>query len=308
LINKVIILGSQGFIGSSLCKYFTSLKIEVLGIDIVEHTKDCKYNYIQIPESLELTLIEILSTFQFDLMINASGSGNVSLSLNNPEFDFKSNVTDVMTVLNCLKNIQPTCKYIHISSAAVYGNPKSFPISENDILSPISPYGYHKLMSEMLCKEYKILFNLGVTIVRPFSVYGEGLKKQLIWDLSQKVFSSKNKKVQVFGTGFETRDFIYIDDLIKCIYLIAINSNFDLDVYNIGSGIELSINEVVESFKNRYPHKEFIFTNEVRIADPYKWKADISKISQLGFSPEISFKEGVSRYFSWFEKFYSNAI
>jgi dTDP-glucose 4,6-dehydratase/UDP-glucose 4-epimerase len=99
--------------------------------------------------------------------------------------------------------------------------------------APISPYGYHKLAAENLCKEFNDIYNIQTLIVRIFSAYGPGLKKLLFWDLHQKSLSSD--KVELFGTGEETRDFIFIDDLVKALELVMVNSLYENDIINIES-------------------------------------------------------------------------
>jgi len=91
------------------------------------------------------------------------------------------------------------CKYLHISSAAVYGNPKQLPVKETDNCQPLSPYGWHKWMSELICQEYFRLYNIRSLIVRPFSVYGPGLRKQLFWDLYGKAFGKNSSRFIRYG-------------------------------------------------------------------------------------------------------------
>src|ERR1700757_1974292 len=164
---KIVILGSHGFIGSHLVDFFMFRGDTITGCDLVEDAAT-GYSYQKI-SILSPDFDTLFSKQQFDVCINASGSGNVAYSLANPISDFEANAFSVVKVLDTIRKYQPFCKYVHISSAAVYGNPVSLPIKESDTLAPLSPYGYHKLISEQLCKEYHHLYNLPVTIIRPFS-------------------------------------------------------------------------------------------------------------------------------------------
>ena len=212
---KILIIGSMGFIGSSL-KSKLSENHEVYGADIL---KDNSKNYTLLKSS-EL-LINLIKKKKYDLVINCSGSANVQFSFSSPFDDYNLNVKNVFLHLNSIKEYSPKTKYLLLSSAAVYGNPNVFPIGENNLVAPISPYGYHKLAAENLCKEFNDIFNIQTLIVRIFSAYGPGLKKQLFWDLHQKSLKSDN--VELFGTGYETRDFIFIEDLVRAIKLVIAN-------------------------------------------------------------------------------------
>ncbi|HMJ45974.1 MAG TPA: NAD-dependent epimerase/dehydratase family protein, partial [Ferruginibacter sp.] len=165
---KLIIIGSQGFIGSHLCEYFFKNGYDVYGTDVLDPPANIKYRYSKVSR-LSTEWEELLSTDKFDFCINAAGSGNVSYSVSHPLIDFEANTLDVVKILDAIRKSNLLCKYLHISSAAVYGNPAHLPITESAPLNPISPYGYHKLMSEIVCKEYAALFGIQVAIVRPFS-------------------------------------------------------------------------------------------------------------------------------------------
>lgn len=294
---KILITGSEGFIGQNCVAYFTQIGFEVWGVDLYNQpSQNYLYNKIsRLSDDLE----EILKINQFDILINASGSANVNYSMTHPIIDFESNCLDVIILLESIRKYQIACKYIHLSSAAVYGNPVSLPIREDSNTHPLSPYGWHKVISESLCKEYSSVHKVPTIIVRPFSVYGPGLKKQLFWDLFQKIKSSKGS-IELWGTGSESRDFIYIDDLIRAIHILIDNANFNAELYNLASGNETSINEVIEIFINSFDSTiNYKFNGNVREGDPINWRADITKISSIGFKPEISIEVGIFKLVDW---------
>ncbi|MBK6479818.1 MAG: SDR family oxidoreductase [Saprospiraceae bacterium] len=105
---------------------------------------------------------------RFDICINAAGNGSVAFSIGNPKTDFEANTYHVIKILDAIRMYQSECKFLQISSVAVYGNPIKLPINECDNLNPLSAYGFNKLMSEMICKEYHTLYNLPIAIIRPF--------------------------------------------------------------------------------------------------------------------------------------------
>lgn len=301
---NIIIIGSQGFIGSHLCTHFIKSGNTVYGADVLETPPNLKYHYVKVSR-LSAQWEDLLKLTDFNVCINAAGSGNVSYSVQHPVIDFEANTLDVMRILDALRKYTPGCKYLHISSAAVYGNPLALPISEYNSLQPISPYGFHKMMSEVLCKEYQQLFDINVSVIRPFSIFGNGLHKQLLWDICNKV--KNNNSITLFGTGNETRDFIHISDFVLLVEILINKSNFKCEIYNAASGTEISIKEVATIFENSFGNNTKInFNGETKLGDPVNWRAEISKINKLGFTPATNFETGVLDYIKWFNQLYAN--
>jgi UDP-glucose 4-epimerase len=301
---KIIILGSEGFIGSNLCRFFLENNHTVYGADVLENPPAAKYNYIKVSR-LSSQWEDLLQTANFDICINAAGSGNVSYSVNHPLIDFEANTLDVIRILDAIRKYRPACKYLHISSAAVYGNPAQLPVKETHALQPISPYGYHKMMSEILCREYHNLFKVSLIVIRPFSLFGNGLKKQLLWDISMKL--TKADTINLFGTGNETRDFIHISDFVLLVEKLIHSAKFEAEVYNVASGTETSIKDIAAIFKNNYGTSPSIaFNGETKTGDPVNWQADVSAIKQLGFKPKADFETEVINYIKWFKQINAN--
>jgi UDP-glucose 4-epimerase len=296
---NILILGSEGFIGSHLVEYFVSNGNNVAGCDLIEHVGD-SYAYQKV-SLLSPDFDTLFLNDKYDVCINAAGSGNVAFSLTHPISDFEANTMSVAKVLDTIHKHQPSCRYIHLSSAAVYGNPNQMPVTETCDIAPLSPYGYHKWMSEILCNEYFRLYRLPVVILRPFSVYGNRLRKQLFWDICQKLKDAQN--IELFGSGNESRDFIHIKDLCVLMDKIIKHASFEADVYNVASGNEISIREVAEIFESIYPgNKKIRFSSTTKAGDPLNWKADISKIEGFGFKAAVSFNEGIHNYIEWCSK------
>lgn len=269
------------------------------GADLYE-TSFKPYQYVKVSR-LSPDLNDLFSFAHFDVCVNAAGSGNVSYSMSHPFADFEANSLDTIRILEIIRKVQPTCKYLHISSAAVYGNPEKLPICETDAAKPLSPYGWHKLLAEYLCREYSQIYGLKTAIIRPFSVYGPGLKKQLFWDLYQKTIVADDY-IELWGLGTESRDFVYITDVIRCLELIANYGNMSGEVYNIASGTETTIREVATEFcKVIKPQIAVTFNSKIRQGDPLNWKADISKIESLGFKPQVDISLGISKIAEWFK-------
>lgn len=297
---KILIVGSMGFIGSHAYHYF-SAKHQVWGADVVPNPG--AENYYQLDKS-DTDYSPVFSKQQFDICINASGNGSVPISINKPVFDFELNVTNTIKLLDAIRIQNPSCKFIHMSSAAVYGNPPSLPVTEDLQLKPMSPYGWHKLYSEQICKEYYYMYNLHTINLRLFSVYGEGLKKQLFWDTFQKCQSSK--EIELFGSGNETRDFIYIGDLMKALECVMHRGLFNGEAINVSSGIETSIRDAATIFCAEVDEKiKLKFNNIVKPGDPYNWRADVSTLCGWGFSPQTSINEGLKNTAKWLKQYHT---
>lgn len=294
---KVLIIGSKGFIGSHCVKYFAS-KYEVWSCDIVVDYDESNYILLDpVNENFE----KVFTLQDFDLCINCSGAASVSDSYKNPQRDFTLNTYNVFKQLEGIRKYNKNCKYINLSSAAVYGNPISLPVKESQACNPISPYGLHKKMAEEICIEFNKIFGLPTCSLRIFSAYGPRLKKQLFWDLYRK--SRNTDKVELFGTGKESRDFIYISDLVKAIEIVALNASFNGEAINIANGIEIKIEEVVRVFYQNFPDSiNYEFIGENRKGDPINWVADIQTLEKFGYKQEITLKAGLQNYYQWIKE------
>lgn len=296
---KYLIIGSKGFIGSKLKDHLVKNKNEVWGADIVND-----YIHIENYFLIDASNSDFKSIFEkehFDVCINCSGAASVPHSIKNPMRDYILNTVNVFKILNAIKKYQKSCKFINLSSAAVYGNPKFLPIKENAISAPLSPYGIHKLQSEEICKEFYDFFEVPTCSLRIFSAYGEGLNKQLFWDLYKK--TKTQEKISLFGSGKESRDFIYILDLVNAIELVSKKSNFTGEVINVANGEEVFIEDCVLKFYNLFDEKiEYKFSGEIRKGDPNNWIADISTLKRLGYKREYNLENGLQNYYQWLLK------
>ena len=289
---KILIIGSEGFIGGNAFAYFTSRGHQVYGADIV--IKD-SLNYTVInPEFADFA--RLFYNQKYDVCINASGAANVQFSFKHAALDYTLNVSNVFHILEAIRQFNPECKFITFSSAAVYGNPNTLPITESSPLNPLSPYGWHKVQSEQVCKEFSTFFNLSTLSLRVFSAYGPGLKKQLFWDLYQK--SLQKAPVAIYGTGNESRDFIYIDDLLKVVELAIEHALFSGEVVNVANGEESFIKDMANVFF-RLLNSSYEFTGDIKHGDPLNWVADTSIIRKWGYSRSTTVEEGLKKYIEW---------
>lgn len=292
---QILVIGSKGFIGSHAIAFFKNKNHNVIGCDVVTDYDNA--DYIQI-DATNSDYHFIFENNQFDVCINCSGAASVPLSIQFPLKDFNLNTLNVFKILDAIRTTQPNCKFINLSSAAVYGNPESLPITEDFKLKPLSPYGIHKMQAEQICKEFYDYYSIATCSLRIFSAYGNGLRKQLLWDLFKKFNTGEN--IELFGTGHETRDFIHVDDVINAIYCVIKNGTFTGNQINLANGEEYTIKFIADLFKNNLNSEATItFNNQVKAGDPLNWKADISKIQAMGYKPTMTLESGVKNYIHW---------
>ncbi len=291
---KIIVIGSKGFIGSHCVNHFSKPGNLVYGADVVTANDD---NYFLL-NSVNTDFNPLFKTIAFDVCINCSGSANVAFSFESPTVDFELNVINVQKILVAIRNANPACKLINFSSAAVYGNPDIFPVHEDAVTKPLSPYGFHKLQSELLLTEYHHYFGLQTCSLRVFSAFGPGLKKQLFWDLFQK--TSVSRAIELFGNGNESRDFIFIDDLMQAIGLVIQHASFSGEAINVANGKEITIRNAVELFFKHFGIEgQPVFSGKEKAGDPTRWIADISTLKAMGYRQQIEFEDGIRDLTVW---------
>jgi UDP-glucose 4-epimerase len=292
---QILVLGSEGFIGSHTVKYFRSMGHTVTCADIV--IKEEKDYLLINPEMPAFS--GIFTYIPFDVCINATGAANVQFSFSHPDMDFMLNTVNVYHMLDSMRQYNPDCKFINFSSAAVYGNPLALPIKESEQIQPVSPYGYHKWYSEQVCKQLHTQFGLKTVSLRIFSAYGVGLKKQLFWDLYKKV-SAAGDSVELFGTGKESRDFIYVDDIVQACSCIIDNAAFKGEAINVASGTETTIEDAVKKLLGHVGKDVSLkFMGNAKKGDPLNWRADISHLRSLGFESRIDIDAGMQKLAKW---------
>lgn len=290
---KVLIFGSGGFIGSHL----EALLVDRFDVFTADITGEETTRHSVIPAS-GADLCGLLEKLKPDVCVNCSGAANVGFSFQNPHLDFQLNAGLVHDLLEAIRQHSPATRLINLSSAAVYGNPQTIPIAESAAPAPISPYGWHKLVSENLCAEYVQSFGVQTLSLRPFSVYGPGLRKQLFWDIFQK--SRTSDHIVCPGTGDETRDFVHVGDMASAIALCIENASFDGHVINVANGDGITIRRAIETLLSAIGWSGKIeFTGVVRAGDPLYWTAEISRLKALGYRPGFQFESGISELAKW---------
>jgi dTDP-glucose 4,6-dehydratase/UDP-glucose 4-epimerase len=298
---RILIIGANGFIGSHAVQYFQQKGNEVFGCDISAFSASgIKYHQVD-RENPDFNFV--FENNHYDVCINASGSADISYSILFPEKDYLLNVRNVELMLNAIVEYNSSCKFINFSSAAVYGNPSALPVKETAPIQPLSTYGQHKFESELLLKKYASDSNIKSISLRVFSAYGPGLKKQLFWDTYQKLMKSQSENkntIELFGTGKESRDFIFVNDLMEAINTIIQRGSFVGETINVASGIETTVENAAKLFIEMFDEKlKIIFNGNEKPGDPLNWRADISILKSYGFSSTTGIKTGLEKYYEW---------
>jgi len=297
MTKKILITGINGFIGSNCVDFFTQKGHKIFGIDI---SGENSQNFI-----LGEVNLENLKSFnqKFDVIIHLAGSGTVGLAAKNPELEYLKTVGSTEYILEYMRLYNKEAKLIYPSSAAVYGDAYESAIEEENQLNPISIYGRHKIEVEKISEEYHRKFDLNINIIRFFSIYGEGLTKQLLWDFSNRVRQNFNAEIlPCFGTGEEKRDFVHIQDAISLIELL-INAEEKFVILNCGSGNTTKVSEVLNLIVKELDYKgKLIYDNLGKEGDPKSLVANIEKARLIQFNPKINVEDGIKKYVRWFKK------
>ncbi|WP_373056961.1 NAD-dependent epimerase/dehydratase family protein [Zunongwangia sp. H14] len=307
--KTILITGASGFLGTWLSRMAAKAGHRMFGIDLRAPLQPQIWAGFATTSLDTVDLDALLENNKIDAVCHLAGGASVAASVKDPFGDFSSLLPGTARLASFLKKSQPQARLFLFSSAAVYGNPETLPITEETSIMPISPYGIHKATAESLLTQYARVFNLGITIFRIFSVYGPELRKQLIWDVSQRALLAEEEgkaEITLFGTGKESRDFMYVKDVCQAVLKVISKSNPEgVEVYNLASGVESSINEVAKLLiKNLGVEVQIKFDGVVPKGDPANWKADISKLRSLGFTPEYNLDKGLQQVATWAKSIY----
>ena len=274
---RLLITGISGFIGGSVGRYAAGAGHVVMGTGRADEAPAARYT--RCVSVADFTAV--IREFRPDVVLNAAGTASVGASVDDPLRDFHGSVQTCVDVLDAVRRSGNRPLVVIPSSAAVYGNPASLPVSEDAELQPISPYGFHKAACELVAREYAECFGLQVLVCRFFSVFGPAQQRLLVWELYQQLAGPENI-AWLSGTGEETRDFLYIDDLAAALLALVEKSSHQYSVVNVASGVETSVLDLGEMIREAVaPEKEIRCRSEQRKNDPLRWRADIARLQTL---------------------------
>lgn len=299
----MLVTGANGFLGRHVARFFSRKGHTVLGIGHGEWSREeweswglCGWQRADVTLG---TLEQHAGTPS--AIIHCAGGGSVASSIDNPLADFERTVETTAHVLEYVRAVAPSCRVVYPSSASVYGTVEELPIRENWHAAPISQYGVHKMMAEQMIASYARQFGTSAAIVRLFSVYGCGLRKQLLWDACRKFTNHDN----IFmGTGDEVRDWLHVEDAAELLLAAAEHASVECPTVNGGSGEGITVREVLVHLASRLLPMDPIptFSGTQRTGDPSRYVADIEGSKGWGWSPKRDWKEGVAEYAAWWTR------
>jgi UDP-glucose 4-epimerase len=238
-----------------------------------------------------------------EVVFHLAGGSSVGAALANPREDFRRTVVSTSELLEWMRLSANGSRLVAVSSAAVYGSDHVGPISEEASTLPFSIYGANKLMMEDLCRSYASSYGLRIALPRLFSVYGCGLRKQLLWDLCEKLASGKS--VELGGSGSEMRDWIDVRDAVKALERTSAIASADAPCINLASGKGTTVRDVAEiTFLSwagpgtKLPRTEF--NGRTRAGDPFSLVADVKAMHALDLVPDVPLDQGIADYVAWY--------
>lgn len=301
------ITGAHGFIGRHLARYLKSRGQRVVGLGFgawspsgaaswgVDHWIDGEIS------STHLTELQRASGNP-DQLFHLAGGSSVGSAFEQPHEDFIRTVDSTAELLEWLRLHSPGTRLVSVSSAAVYGASHPGPICEDAELKPFSPYGAHKRIMEELCESYAVNFGLRVVAPRLFSVYGPGLKKQLLWDLCCKL--SQEGDVELGGSGDELRDWTHISDVVTNLAHTPRLADESAPRLNLATGVATRVRDIATIVAQQWSelHTARIrFKGTSRRGDPFSLLADIARMREEDMDNLIPVTQGVREYVDWFK-------
>ena len=312
-----IVTGAAGFIGSNLVDALLQRGDRVIGVDQFNDYYDPaqkRRNIAHLAANENFELIE--DTIQnmdwvsllkdVDLVFHQAAQAGVRASWGQGFSDYTArNITATQLILEAAK-VTPTLKrLVYASTSSVYGDAETLPTSEKLCPKPVSPYGITKLAAEQMCWLYQRNFEVPVTALRYFTVYGPRQRPDMAF---HKFFKAalEDGTIPIYGDGLQTRDFTFISDAVAANLAAAEKSGAIGEMFNIGGGSRVVLNEVLDTIdaivgkpiKRDYQGRA--------MGDARHTAADVSKAKEiLGYQPKVSLKEGLAKEWDWIQQFYS---
>jgi len=308
---KIVVTGGAGFIGSHIAEYW-SRRAEVVIIDNLrtgkrENLRGLSHvNFVE-GDIRDAELVERLLEGA-DYVFNLAALVSVPESILKPEETIDINVKGLINILNAARK-HGVKKVVHSSSAAIYGDDPQLPKSIKMKPAPKTPYGITKLDGEYWCSFYSEDFGVPTVSLRYFNVFGPRQDPTSQYAAAIPIFINralKNEPLVIYGDGMQTRDFVYVRDVVRANVLAAI-SKISTGVFNVARGSFISIKELAELIIRETNSASKILFEEARPGDIKASYADITETQEsLGFFPKEEFLEGLRKTIAFFKESYQN--
>ena len=317
---KILVTGAAGFIGFNFCNYLLS-KINpniVVGIDNLNNYYDIKlkkkrlkilkknkrFKYYKVDINNKKKIEKIFKRFKFDFVLNLAAQAGVRYSIDHPRRYVDSNILGFYNIIeNSRKyNIK---RLFYASSSSVYGENKKFPLKESERINPKNIYGLSKKINEEVSEIFYRYYNLKCTGLRFFTVFGEWGRPDMM--MMKYINSYYKKKIfQLNNFGKHTRDFTYVGDVVKILFLLIIKHKKlkNLDILNICSNKPVKLKSIIELMKKRNI-KPLIKKAPLQKADILKTHGSNSKVLKItNFKKFEKLEVAINRTVDWYQKNY----
>ena len=301
---RVLITGGGGFIGRHLTAALRGMQASV---SVIGRRPAPDIGVIPAPVGTDAFHALMSSQPPFDFVFHLAASVTATGSVRTPAAEFASGVAATVDLLEQLRLQGSYSRLVYASSAAVYGRAATWPLSEADPVAPASPYGMGKLASEQYVRLYARLYGVPAASVRPFSVYGPLQLKQVVHSFMCQL-QEKSGELVVMGHGTEVRDFVFVDDVVRALLLVAVRGESDGGVYNVATGIGTSIAQLARMLvRLREVSARIVFTRSVREGDQPHLVGDPSRMRALAAAPACSLAAGLEATAAWFDLAHTRA-
>lgn len=303
--SKILITGGAGFIGSNLAD-------ALIGDNEIVVVDDLSMGKVEnLPKSDNLFFLEhsitdyrfmsnLLVEWNFDYIFLLAAVASVADTIERPIGTHEVNQNANLNILETIRTKHLKIKKLHFaSSAAVYGNNPELPKRETSPIEPLSPYAIDKYATERFVIDYGKLYGIPTIVTRFFNVYGPKQNPKSPYSGVVSLISSSAKfgsTFFVYGNGEQTRDFVYISDVVDALELLVLNGSATHGVYNVATGKSVSLNNVINIFREISSTSFKVEYKEKRIGDVKNSLASIKKISDLGYAPKFNLRKGLSNY------------
>lgn len=277
-INKVLVTGSNGFVGMHLCNY-----LKENGLNVVRNIRKQKY--------IDVTNIdELLTINSVDAIVHLAAKTSISDSFKDPAQTYYTNLVGTLNILEFAR--EKRIKNLIYISTYVYGQPIYLPVDEKHPLNPHSPYNHSKLLAEKICQSYSHYFGINIVTLRPFYIYGPNSRnRSLVPSIIKQI--KKNGKVKLSGKNVK-RDFLFVTDFVYLIGKILQDFPQGNNIYNVGYGKSCSLNQVANKLSELFAKKIEIEFSKGTKPDVTDMLADIKKISKdFKWKPAIDINKGL---------------